>query len=208
MSFFSRQKLFEEKQKINKEKLIDKDVGSYNFKPAINKNSEKLARTDAARIVEETGKNKFDRLTKEAEKVEKHKKNIEEAHYAQFDYRPEINEKSRKMAQATPLQELAFNPQASSNKRRLVEKVNHEIAKECSFKPVTNTNNTATSVYNQNSDITKTISQQQMVKEMQVDQVKQQNSIKELDGCTFKPSLSAKTPSKKPAPPVVIQGLE
>ena len=82
MSFFSRQKLFEEKQKINKEKLIDKDVGSYNFKPAINKNSEKLARTDASRIVEETGKNKFDRLTKEAEKVEKHKKNIEEAHYA------------------------------------------------------------------------------------------------------------------------------
>ena len=96
-------------------------------------------------------------MAKEAEKYEQHKKHIEAAHYAQYDFRPEINEKSRQLAQAKPLQELAFNPQASKNKRRLTERVNSEIAKECSFKPMTNTNYTATSVYKQSSDISKTI---------------------------------------------------
>ena len=62
--------------------MIDRDLGTYNFKPAINKNSVKLANTDATRLVDPTGTGKFDRMTKEAEKVEQHKKHIEAAHYA------------------------------------------------------------------------------------------------------------------------------
>jgi hypothetical protein len=97
--FLERQKIYEELKKEKQEAILSTNkVNDYTFKPKINLTSDILMRADADRASENQNE-KYERLcNKNYEKIQKKKEQLQQSLYAQYDYKPKINEVSRIIA--------------------------------------------------------------------------------------------------------------
>lgn len=93
-------------KKLNKSTMENNE--NYTFTPKINVTSDILMRADAERA-NETSKEKYDRLSKKNfENIQKKKEQLESLHYAQFDFKPKINEISRLVARDSNLKDISY----------------------------------------------------------------------------------------------------
>lgn len=134
--FLERQKIYNEIKKERLERKLSRSIDhtTYTFKPEINLTSEILTRTDQERAKEQM-KDKIDRLyKKDYEKIKQRKEQIENFYYAQFDFKPKINEISKFIGQDHSYEDLNRLGSVEKSRRGKDEKSIQEH-KECTFKP-------------------------------------------------------------------------
>lgn len=113
--------------------------------------------------------------------------------YGQYTFKPKINELSRKLAEDTSLDELAYNEKRKGILRnKTEERIRNELS-PCTFKPKLNTNkqyNNAKSAYSQGSNILDIIDKKIRERTQKAAQVKHSLEFDELKSCTFKPEIN------------------
>jgi hypothetical protein len=117
--FLERQKLYEDLKKERLERKLSKSIecNQYTFKPKINLTSDLLMKTDLSRANEEI-KDKVERLYKENyEKLKNRREQLESLYYAQYDFKPKINEISRYVGKDHTIEDLYQKKESEKTKR-------------------------------------------------------------------------------------------
>jgi hypothetical protein len=117
--FLERQKLYEDLKKERLERKLSKSIESnqYTFKPKINLTSDLLMKTDLSRAGEEI-KDKVERLYKDNyEKLKNRREQLESLYYAQYDFKPKINEISRYVGKDHTIDDLYQKKESEKTKR-------------------------------------------------------------------------------------------
>jgi len=136
--FLERQKIYDEIKKERLERKLSKSIeyNQYTFQPKINLTSDILMKADHNRANEDI-KEKVDRMYKDNfEKMKTRKEQLEKFYYAQFDFKPKINEISRFVGRDHTIEDL-YNKPESEKVKRLKEQINNH-QDGCTFKPVIN----------------------------------------------------------------------
>ncbi|EAS02389.1 hypothetical protein TTHERM_00727490 (macronuclear) [Tetrahymena thermophila SB210] len=197
-SYQKRQEEFVQRQYLMadylKEKLEAKikeiySNSEYTFKPQVNQVSKYLIEADEERATETTN-DKIKRLH-EQDNLKKQivQEQIQKAYYDQFQFKPEINPLSKKIARKRSLDSLAFDKDKNQKKKKIKEKVENEKMKECTFQPTVNKNkkyNNLKSHYAADN-IQQSLKEEKENKEKQINQIKKQIEYEEMKECTFNP---------------------
>lgn len=143
--FLERQKIYDEMKKDKLERKINRSTieinETYTFAPKINMTSDILMRADIERA-NETDKDKFDRMSKKNyENTQKKKDQLESLHYAQFDFKPKINDISRYVGRDSNLKDISYHKGKASAKleslkiKEVRDNKNRDKEDNCTFKP-------------------------------------------------------------------------
>jgi len=136
--FLERQKIYEEIKKERLERKLSKSIEhkEYTFNPRINLTSDILMKADHNRANEDL-KDKVERLYKDDfEKLKNRREQLEKFYYAQYDFKPKINEISKFIGKDHTVEEL-YQKRESSKVRRFKDKEKEEND-GCTFKPKIN----------------------------------------------------------------------
>ena len=143
--FLERQKIYDEMKKDKLERKINKSTieknENYTFTPKINQTSDILMRADVDRA-NESEKDKFERLSKKNyENMQKKKEQLENLHYAQFDFKPKINDISRYVGKESNLKDTSYHKgkihtkEESAKIKEVRDNKNRDEEDNCTFKP-------------------------------------------------------------------------
>lgn len=140
--FLERQKIYEEIKKERLERKLSKSIehSVYTFSPKINLTSDILMKADHSRANEDI-KGKVDRLYKDDfDKIKSRKEQLEKFYYAQYDFKPKINDISRFVGKDNTYEDLAMKKESSKTKKYRQDR-NKDETYGCTFKPKINKDN-------------------------------------------------------------------
>jgi len=206
--FLERQKIYDEIKKERLERKLSKSIenNQYTFSPKINLTSDILIKADHMRSNEDI-KDKVDRLYKEDfEKLKNRKEQLEKCYYAQYDFKPKINEISRFVGRDPTIDDL-YMKKESSKVRKIKEEAT--IQEECSFKPKINKNKFENihSNYKPDENILKRIQDELKNKNEKVEEIKNLMEEKNMQECKFQPDIKKDTPNYDTKEPIVMKGF-
>jgi hypothetical protein len=173
--FLERQKIYEEIKKERLERKLSKSIdhNQYTFTPKINLTSDILMKADHNRASEDI-KDKVDRLYKDDfEKIKNRKTQLEKCYYAQYDFKPKINEISRFVGKDNTYEDLYTNKE--SNKLRKIREEKNKVETEgCTFKPKINKDRfeNVKSNYTLDENISKRIQNEVKYKNEKIEEIK------------------------------------
>lgn len=137
-SFLERQKIWkaeaamEEKKRRQKVAAEEKQL----FRPNIGQSQSVVRASDAAE--KENPKERVQRLSiVDQRRIAERRKKLQSDHYAQFSYRPNINNVSKAMKSSKP-SDLVQNPRGQLVRNRAKVAADKRVAAACTFKPKTN----------------------------------------------------------------------
>lgn len=173
--FLERQKIYEELKKERLERKLSKSIEhtKYTFTPKINLTSDILMKADHSRSNEDI-KDKVERLYKEDfEKMRNRKEQLEKFYYAQYDFKPKINEISRFVGRDHTYEELS-NHRESSKSRKIRDDKNKGETDLCTFKPKINKDKytNVQSSYKSDENILKRIKSEVKFKNEKIEEIK------------------------------------
>jgi hypothetical protein len=173
--FLERQKIYEEIKKERIERKLSRSIdhNEYTFTPKINLTSDILMKADHNRANEDI-KDKVDRLYKDNfEKLKNRKDQLEKCYYAQFDFKPKINEISRFVGKDHTVEDL-YNQKESYKIKKLKEERTRNDSDDCTFKPKINKDKyeNVKSNYTLDENISKRIQNEVKFKTDKIDEIK------------------------------------
>ena len=172
--FLERQKIYSEIKKERLERKLSKSIDNnqYTFTPKINLTSDILMKADHSRANEDL-KDKVGRMYKDDfDKLKNRKEQLEKFYYAQYDFKPKINEISRFVGRDHTLEDL-HTKKESDQVRRIKEEIIN-TADGCTFKPKINKNiyDNVQSNYKSDENILQRIHSEVRFKNEKVDEIK------------------------------------
>jgi len=218
-SFLERQRQYQRQRMERKQQMEETPGdGDCTFQPQICRGSSLvLSRQHAAHVGESDGEkwvrlSFLDQQRKEAEAM------LDEEHYKECTFKPSINERSRRMARARPLTEIASNEHVRRAKERAEQKAAAEFQQQCTFKPKLIRRSSSACVPTENalnvagadpSELVQRITEYQRMKELQREEIRLARESEELLQCTFTPQVNSWVPERQGKDvPVVVRGLQ
>ena len=189
------------------------------FKPAISDATDILLMGRQHRL-SESKLEQVERLTYvDQQRREALKAQLQSAHYRQFTHAPQIDAISARLARPKTDVELSTNPRGKAIRAEMGAQKAKREAEECTFKPKVAARSAALAAHaahrsglqpHQVGTLTERLNLQSQQREAKLDAERKRREAAELEKCTFKPSVKAKSPAAIKAEasgPVVVRGL-
>eukprot|EP00743_Colponemidia_sp_Colp-15_P009571 GILK01010468.1.p1 GENE.GILK01010468.1~~GILK01010468.1.p1 ORF type:complete len:699 (-),score=140.42 GILK01010468.1:90-2186(-) len=211
--FLERQNTFAEMQRDKQTRLIDQlnDERDQTFAPHVNRTSQILAASKTARAGE-TYLEKIERLHhKDKQRVEMIRHSMAQQYYGQFQFKPDINPISKKLARAMSFEELSANERHKNKQQEIREAAEAAFAEEHTFRPDIYSNTTkyrdVQPHYKLDDNVMTQIKAEQEEKKRKVSQTKRDLEYEEMRGCTFTPEIIRGSAVTSQQSAVLVRGL-
>ena len=169
-------------------------------------------------MLNESEMERIERLSKQDQSsISRARSSISEKYYSEFQYKPEINEVSKKIARSKTVDELSKNERSKKMKQLAAARAEEKLRQECTFQP--NLNESRASKEARESlassrfriDVSKPekimgrIDEYRRSRNAKLRQTRQGMEYENMKNCTFAPTTS-RMPVKQQGP-VVVRGL-
>ena len=144
---------------------------------------------------------------------------LRESYYSQFDFKPNLSERSKAMASATDLHELVYNEKGEKIRRSIAKEVEEEFNAKCTFKPKLSSSGRAGSKENvspiaslqiagDKDTVIQRIETYRQEKELRIREYRQERELEKMQECTFAPQTNQGGVNRaKLNKPVIVHGL-